>query len=137
MTTLAAELPRRSETLIVLVEGTPDGSFNIMILSFATALLVVGSSEVFLALSVMLNRYQVVIVNTAFEDVNVSPPVVEIATLKLVFVVTTPEFTTRFAAVVTPTFAPAPSDVPFAYVHAYARVAPAGTDVATTLNVAC
>jgi hypothetical protein len=57
MTTLAAELPRRSATLIVLVEGVPDGSFNITILSFATALLDVGSSEVFLALSVMLNHY--------------------------------------------------------------------------------
>jgi len=57
ITTLAAELPRRFETDIVLVEGVPAGSFNITILSFATALFVVANSEVFLALSVMLNRY--------------------------------------------------------------------------------
>jgi hypothetical protein len=54
ITTLAAELPRRSETDIVLVDGVPVGSFNIIILSIATALFVVANSDVFLALSVIL-----------------------------------------------------------------------------------
>jgi len=72
ITKLALLLPNKLVTVIVRVEGVPAGSFRITTLSDPEALLVVGSSDVFFTLFVILKSY-----HESLKIVSSESPVIE------------------------------------------------------------